>query len=41
MVAGAVTVGLALLVGAVFVGYHFLAGPRGRRRPRQRPGGTR
>ena len=27
MVAGAVTVGLALLVGAVFVGYHFLAGP--------------
>ena len=27
VVAGAVTVGLALLVGAVFVGYHFLAGP--------------
>ena len=25
VVAGAVTVGLALLVGAVFVGYHFLA----------------
>jgi len=28
VVAGAVTVGLALLVGAVFVGYRFLAGPR-------------
>jgi len=28
VVAGAVTVGLALLVGAVFVGYHLLAGPR-------------
>jgi cytoskeletal protein RodZ len=28
VVAGAVTAGLALLVGAVFVGYHFLAGPR-------------
>ena len=28
VVAGAMTVGLALLVGAVFVGYHFLAGPR-------------
>ena len=27
VVAGAVTVGLALLVGAVFVGYRFLAGP--------------
>jgi hypothetical protein len=27
MVAGAVTAGLALLVGAGFVGYHFLAGP--------------
>jgi Helix-turn-helix domain len=28
VVAGAMTAGLALLVGAVFVGYHFLAGPR-------------
>jgi hypothetical protein len=28
VVAGAVTVGVALLVGAVFVGYHFLAGPQ-------------
>jgi cytoskeletal protein RodZ len=28
VVAGALTAGLALLVGAVFVGYHFLAGPR-------------
>jgi cytoskeletal protein RodZ len=28
VVAGAMTVGLALLVGAVFVGHHFLAGPR-------------
>ena len=28
VVAGAVTVGLALLMGAVFVGYHLLAGPR-------------
>jgi hypothetical protein len=27
VVAGAVTVGLTLLAGAVFVGYHFLAGP--------------
>jgi cytoskeletal protein RodZ len=27
VVAGAVTAGLVLLVGAVFVGYHFLAGP--------------
>ncbi len=27
VVAGAVTVGVALLVGAVFVGYHFRAGP--------------
>jgi Helix-turn-helix domain len=28
VVAGAVTVGVALLVGAVFAGYHFLAGPQ-------------